>query len=213
MPSSQLPQAARQENPMPTMPASSASYHHPVSTLVVAAAQHPAHDRPLPLPATKDVGSSSKVSASTPHQDGDFIDIMYCQFTTKASLIFTIHRGLHPFQILHEDECAVTSILSGLQFLVILRVLTHVIIGFLFGYLYRGVGSQGNTVLANYVYMYGTLLLLIYTGKMPVMLMCKYQVVLQFPLEFQVVVREYFNRWYSLPPYLLSVALIEIPIQ
>ncbi|XP_063235826.1 ATP-binding cassette sub-family G member 1-like [Bacillus rossius redtenbacheri] len=90
-------------------------------------------------------------------------------------------------------------------FLVMLRIMTHVIIGLVFGYLYRGVGSQGNTVLANYVYMYGTVLFLIYTGKMPVMLM--------FPLEFQIVIREYFNRWYSLPPYLLSITLLEIPIQ
>ncbi|KAJ8876663.1 hypothetical protein PR048_021110 [Dryococelus australis] len=74
MPSSQLLQGARQENPFPTMPASSTLYRHPVSTLMVAAAQHPADDRLLPLPATKDRVSSTKVSALAdiigPHQDG-----------------------------------------------------------------------------------------------------------------------------------------------
>nr|CAD7411193.1 unnamed protein product [Timema poppensis] len=88
---------------------------------------------------------------------------------------------------------------------VMVRVLAHLLIGLLFGYLYKGVGNNGNTVLANYVYIYGSTLFLVYTGKMSVMLM--------FPLEFQMLTREHFNRWYSLPPYLLSVILIEAPIQ
>nr|CAD7434707.1 unnamed protein product [Timema monikensis] len=88
---------------------------------------------------------------------------------------------------------------------VTVRVLAHLLIGLLFGYLYKGVGNNGNTVLANYVYIYGSTLFLVYTGKMSVMLM--------FPLEFQMLTREHFNRWYSLPPYLLSVILIEAPIQ
>nr|CAD7443498.1 unnamed protein product [Timema bartmani] len=88
---------------------------------------------------------------------------------------------------------------------VMIRVLAHLLIGLLFGYLYKGVGNNGNTVLANYVYIYGSTLFLVYTGKMSVMLM--------FPLEFQMLTREHFNRWFSLPPYLLSVILVEAPIQ
>lgn len=55
------------------------------------------------------------------------------------------------------------------------RLMAHIFIGFLFGYLYRGVGREANRILANYVYLYGTLLLTVYTGKMPVTLCCKYQ--------------------------------------
>ncbi|XP_025835275.1 ATP-binding cassette sub-family G member 1-like, partial [Agrilus planipennis] len=33
------------------------------------------------------------------------------------------------------------------------------------------------------------------------------------PLEMKVLTREHFNRWYNLPPYLLSVLLIEVPFQ
>lgn len=54
------------------------------------------------------------------------------------------------------------------------RLLAHILIGFLFGYLYRDVGKKADTILANYVYLYGSLLLAVYTGKMPVTLMCKY---------------------------------------
>ncbi|KAJ8947355.1 hypothetical protein NQ318_002881 [Aromia moschata] len=85
------------------------------------------------------------------------------------------------------------------------RLIAHIVIGFIFGYLYRNVGSGANTILANYVYLYGTLLLTVYTGKMPV--------TLSFPLEMRILTREHFNRWYKLTPYLLSVILIEIPFQ
>lgn len=57
---------------------------------------------------------------------------------------------------------------------VVNRLLAHIFIGFLFGYLYRDVGRGANTILANYIYLYGTLLLVVYTGKMPVTLCCKY---------------------------------------
>lgn len=85
------------------------------------------------------------------------------------------------------------------------RLVAHIAIGFIFGYLYRGVGSKANTILGNYVYMYGTLLLVVYTGQMSVML--------SFPLEMRVLTREHFNRWYRLSPYILSVVLIDIPFQ
>lgn len=53
------------------------------------------------------------------------------------------------------------------------RILAHIIIGFLFGYLYKDVGIGANTILANYVYMYGSLLLIVYTGQMSVTISCK----------------------------------------
>lgn len=37
-----------------------------------------------------------------------------------------------------------------------------------------GSGYRANGVLANYVYLYGSLLLIVYTGKMAVTLACKY---------------------------------------
>ncbi|KAF5280008.1 hypothetical protein FQA39_LY05389 [Lamprigera yunnana] len=85
------------------------------------------------------------------------------------------------------------------------RLVAHIFIGFLFGYLYKGVGKGANTTLANYVYLYGTLLLIVYTGKM--------SVTLSFPLEMKILRREHFNRWYHLFPYVLSVLLLEVPFQ
>ncbi|XP_015178165.1 PREDICTED: ATP-binding cassette sub-family G member 1 isoform X2 [Polistes dominula] len=89
--------------------------------------------------------------------------------------------------------------------LLMVRLLCHLLIGVIFGYLYMGSGYRANGVLANYVYLYGSLLLIVYTGKMAV--------TLAFPLEMQILSREHFNRWYKLAPYYISMLLIEIPFQ
>ncbi|XP_011050624.1 PREDICTED: ATP-binding cassette sub-family G member 1 [Acromyrmex echinatior] len=88
--------------------------------------------------------------------------------------------------------------------LLMARLLCHLLIGVIFGYLYMGSGYRAN-ILANYVYLYGSLLLLVYTGKMAV--------TLAFPLEMQILTREHFNRWYRLAPYYISILLVEIPFQ
>ncbi|XP_014206812.1 ATP-binding cassette sub-family G member 1 [Copidosoma floridanum] len=90
-------------------------------------------------------------------------------------------------------------------FLLAVRLMCHLLIGIIFGYLYMGSGYRANGVLANYVYLYGSLLLLVYTGKMAV--------TLAFPLEMQILSREHFNRWYRLAPYYISMLLIEVPFQ
>lgn len=53
------------------------------------------------------------------------------------------------------------------------RVIANVFTAILFGYIYAGVGSQSNTALGNYIYLYGSVLFVVYTGKMAVMLSCK----------------------------------------
>lgn len=58
--------------------------------------------------------------------------------------------------------------------LLLARLLCHLLIGVIFGYLYMGSGYRANGILANYVYLYGSMLLLVYTGKMAVTLACKY---------------------------------------
>lgn len=89
--------------------------------------------------------------------------------------------------------------------LLVVRLLCHLLIGVIFGYLYMGSGYRANGVLANYVYLYGSLLLLVYTGKMAV--------TLAFPQEMRILSREHFNRWYGLAPYYISLLLVEIPFQ
>ncbi|OWR44063.1 hypothetical protein KGM_205647 [Danaus plexippus plexippus] len=84
------------------------------------------------------------------------------------------------------------------------RVAAHVVIALIFGYLYLGVGSEASSVLGNYVYLYGSMLLVVYTGKMSVTLSCE---------EKDILKGEYFNRWYNLGPYIFSVLAVELPFQ
>lgn len=60
------------------------------------------------------------------------------------------------------------------QFLIFARIFAHVFIAWIFGYLYINVGSSATAVFGNYVYLYGTILLIVYTGKMAVVMSCKY---------------------------------------
>ncbi|KAG6458456.1 hypothetical protein O3G_MSEX010872 [Manduca sexta] len=85
------------------------------------------------------------------------------------------------------------------------RVAAHVVIALIFGYLYSGVGNEASSVLGNYVYLYGSMLLVVYTGKM--------SVTLSFPLEMNILRGEYFNRWYNLGPYIISILAVELPFQ
>lgn len=89
--------------------------------------------------------------------------------------------------------------------LFMMRVAAHVIIALVFGYLYHGVGSEASSVLGNYVYLYGSMLLVVYTGKM--------SVTLSFPIEMNILKGEYFNKWYQLGPYIVSILAVELPFQ
>lgn len=60
------------------------------------------------------------------------------------------------------------------QFLIIARIVAHMFIAPIFGYLYKDVGPNPASALGNYVYLYGSILLIVYTGKMSVVLSCKY---------------------------------------
>ncbi|XP_055549564.1 ATP-binding cassette sub-family G member 1 isoform X2 [Wyeomyia smithii] len=90
-------------------------------------------------------------------------------------------------------------------YLLFIRIFAHASVATLFGYIYQGVGPNANQVLANYVYLYGSMLMMVYTGKMAV--------VLSFQVEMESLTREHFNRWYKLGPYFLSILVIEVPVQ
>ncbi|XP_025199854.1 ATP-binding cassette sub-family G member 1-like isoform X2 [Melanaphis sacchari] len=87
----------------------------------------------------------------------------------------------------------------------LLRLVVHLVVALTVSYLYRGVGNDAARVLNNTKFVFGTNLFLAYTGLMAV--------VVSFPLEYIVLKREHFNGWYTLFPYMISVLLIEIPLQ
>ncbi|KAL4716397.1 hypothetical protein ACJJTC_006759 [Scirpophaga incertulas] len=79
------------------------------------------------------------------------------------------------------------------------RVAAHVVIALVFGYLYHGVGSEASSVLGNYVYLYGSMLLVVYTGKISA--------------RDGYTQRRVFQSLVQLRTYIVSILAVELPFQ
>ncbi|XP_015369899.1 PREDICTED: ATP-binding cassette sub-family G member 1-like isoform X2 [Diuraphis noxia] len=87
----------------------------------------------------------------------------------------------------------------------LLRIVIHLAVALIISYMYRGSGNDAARVFINMKFVYASNLFLVYTGLM--------SVIVSFPLEFMVVKREHFNSWYTLFPYIVSILMVEIPLQ
>lgn len=89
--------------------------------------------------------------------------------------------------------------------LMYLRLFAHILVGFLIGSLYYDIGNDGAKVLSNLGFLFFNMLFLMYTSMTIT--------ILSFPLELPVLIKENFNRWYSLRSYYLAITLSDIPFQ
>uniref|UniRef100_A0A336M1M3 CSON010477 protein n=1 Tax=Culicoides sonorensis TaxID=179676 RepID=A0A336M1M3_CULSO len=85
-----------------------------------------------------------------------------------------------------------------------LRIGVSFIVAIMLGMLYIQAGNEGSRVLDNYNLLFAILIHHMMTTKM--------LNILTFPFEMSIIIKEHFNRWYSLKMYYTAVTLIDLPI-
>ncbi|KYN17094.1 PREDICTED: ATP-binding cassette sub-family G member 4 isoform X1 [Trachymyrmex cornetzi] len=89
--------------------------------------------------------------------------------------------------------------------LMYLRLFAHILVAGLISALYYDIGNDGAKVLSNLGFLFFNMLFLMYTSMTIT--------ILSFPLELPVLLKENFNRWYSLKSYYLAITISDLPFQ
>ncbi|XP_050308160.1 ATP-binding cassette subfamily G member 4 [Anthonomus grandis grandis] len=90
------------------------------------------------------------------------------------------------------------------QTLTYLRLAVNALTALMLGTLYYKAGIDGSKVLDNYNLLFSILMHHTFSTMM--------LTILTFPTEMNILIKEHFNRWYSLKMYYTSITLIDIPL-
>lgn len=86
-----------------------------------------------------------------------------------------------------------------------LRIYMIFFLGLIVGGIYQGIGNDATKALFNFGFCFTVTIAFMYIPLMPVLL--------EFPLEVQLLKREHFNRWFRIGPYYLANLAAKLPMQ
>ncbi|XP_003703096.1 ATP-binding cassette sub-family G member 4 [Megachile rotundata] len=85
-----------------------------------------------------------------------------------------------------------------------LRIIVNIFVGLILSSVFVEIGSDGSRVLDNYNLLFSILVHQVMTTMM--------LTVVTFPMQMNILLKEHFNRWYSLKAFYTATTLIDIPI-
>ncbi|XP_076169704.1 ATP-binding cassette sub-family G member 4 isoform X2 [Ptiloglossa arizonensis] len=85
-----------------------------------------------------------------------------------------------------------------------LRILVNISVGFMLGSVFLETGMDGARVLDNYNLLFSILIHHMMTTMM--------LTVVTFPMQMNILLKEHFNRWYSLKAFYTALTLVDLPI-
>ncbi|XP_026672320.1 ATP-binding cassette sub-family G member 4 isoform X2 [Ceratina calcarata] len=85
-----------------------------------------------------------------------------------------------------------------------LRILVNISVGFMLGSVFLQTGMDGSRVLDNYNLLFSILIHHMMTTMM--------LTVVTFPMQMSILLKEHFNRWYSLKAFYTALTLVDLPI-
>ncbi|XP_071455033.1 ATP-binding cassette sub-family G member 1-like [Hetaerina americana] len=85
-----------------------------------------------------------------------------------------------------------------------MRTMSNLVVGLMLGLLYFGSGQEGSRVLDNYNLLFSILVHHMITAMM--------LTILTFPMEMSILLKEHFNRWYSIKSYYVAITITDLPV-
>lgn len=85
-----------------------------------------------------------------------------------------------------------------------LRIFMHIFVGVLLGSVYYNIGNNAEHILNNFRLLFVVMCFLVYTSY--------YSIMVTFPINFPLIKRETFNRWYSPAKWFIGLIVCDFPI-
>ncbi|KAI4477683.1 hypothetical protein M0804_012511 [Polistes exclamans] len=103
---------------------------------------------------------------------------------------------------IHQPSASIFKIFD--HTLIYLRIVVNVMIGLLLGMVFTSSGNDGDRVLDNYNLLFSILIHHMMTTMM--------LTIVTFPMQLDKLIKEHFNRWYSLKAFYITITLLDIPV-